>query len=331
LPAPGDRAAAVVVDLERTEIDDETATHLAEWVAAGGSLVVAGAPWAWPKELGVTPAPAGEAHRIEARRLLARGPGAAESDDDGDDDTVETPGGPIYATATEKAELAMGGGLRAGPGSERVAWLDDGTTYAVAVPHGQGWVTAVATAELLTNVALARPGNAAAALAILSNADREALKIAQPEDGMSPPSTPLAAMERAGLSLGLGHALVASLLLFLAAGVRLSRPVPDSPPARRAFVEHVEAVGELYRRGGHAAHALAAFAQFADYRLRSKMAPGTQDVPSLLATRARLPLDACQRLWSRAMAARADAPVGDELGILKELSAVYSAAVDQER
>jgi hypothetical protein len=334
LPEAGARSPAVLVDLERTEVDEDTAKHLAEWVAAGGSLVLAGDAEAWPKELGITALFSTDALGLEARRLLTRGgagPSDYDEDDEDEDDAPVTPSGPTYATRTEVGELAQGGGLRGGPESERIAWLDDGTTYAVAVPHGQGWVTGIATSELLTNAALARPGNAAAALAILSNADREELKIADAEDGVSPPSSPLAAIERAGLTLGLVHALAATLLLFLASGVRLSRPSPEAPAARRAFVEHVEAVGELYRRGGHAAHALSAFARFADHRLRARMPRGSTDVPSMLAARARVPLEVCQRIWTRAMGADPASPVGDELGILKELTAVYSRAVDQER
>jgi hypothetical protein len=276
---------------------------------------------------------------VEARRLLSRGGPASPPDDDENeedeaDDTALASMGPIYATTTERGVLAGADGLIAGPGAERVAWMNDGVAYAVTLPRGEGWVTAIATSELLTNAALARPGNAAVILALLSNADRQEVKIAQTEDGVSPPTTPLAAIERAGLTLGLVHALAAALLLFLAAGVRMNRAEPEPPPARRAFVEHVVAVGELYRRGGHAPHALAAFARFVDQRLRSKVQRGASDVPSLLAARAKMPVDACQRLWARAMAADPASPAGptgDELGTLKELARVYSSAESGER
>jgi hypothetical protein len=128
------------------------------------------------------------------------------------------------------------------------------------------------------------------------------------------------------------HALFAALALFLAVGVRLARPKPAAPPLRRAFAEHVEAVGALYARTRNAPHALAAYARFADERLRARMPRGTSDVPAFLASRARLPLDVCQRVWARAVAAKAGAPpLGDELAVLKELSAVYSAAMAQDR
>ena len=52
LPKAGERAAAVVVDLERTDLDDDTREHLVEWVDAGGVLVLAGNPYEWPKAFG---------------------------------------------------------------------------------------------------------------------------------------------------------------------------------------------------------------------------------------------------------------------------------------
>jgi hypothetical protein len=60
------------------------------------------------------------------------------------------------------------------------------------------------------------------------------------------------------------------------------------------------------------------------------MPRGTGDVAAFLASRASMPLDACQRLWARAVQAKAGAPpLGDELTVLRELSAVYAAAMAQ--
>jgi hypothetical protein len=333
MPASGARMPAVIVDAERTELDEDTLSHLRSWVDGGGSLVLAGAPGRWPKDLGIEPESSSAAsRRVLARRLLARGGPLPEDvdDDEEEDSSAPAPSAPVYALSVEQGTVARGAGLRA-QGGERIAWFEDETTYAIIAVRGRGSVVGIATPELLTNAALARPGNAALLLAILSNADSQAFQIAQPEDGVSPPSNPLAALSRAGLGLGLVHALVAAAVLFLAAGTRLHRPVAEPPPARRAFVEHVEAVGALYRRTGLAGHALAAYARFAEERLRARMPRGTADVPSFLAARAWLPVDVCQRVWARATAPRTDAPAGDELEVLKELSLVYSRATDQER
>jgi hypothetical protein len=58
------------------------------------------------------------------------------------------------------------------------------------------------------------------------------------------------------------------------------------------------------------------------------MPRGSADVAAFLASRARVPVEACQRLWARAVQAKAGAPpLGDELAVLRELSAVYAAAM----
>ena len=176
------------------------------------------------------------------------------------------------------------------------------------------------------------PGSASVLVAILASAGRSEFRFADDDDGVAPPSTPIAALLRAGLGLGLAHAAVFAVVLFLAAGSRLARPRPSAPPRRRAFAEHVEAVGALYARAGGARHALAAFAGFADQRLRARMPRGGGDVAAFLAAGAGLPRQACQRTWERAMQSRSKGPArGDELAILRELCALFAAATAQDR
>ena len=328
MPTPGEPSPAVVVDLVRTDLDDDTRDHLAEWVDAGGVLVLAGHPYEWPKAFGATGAfSTSPTHHVRARRMIGRK--GADADDDDDDDGS---GEPVYARTFEKGELASGVALGFSAATDRVAWFDDEMTYAAVLVHGKGLVVGVASDELMTNAGLARPGNAAVLVSILSSADRHEVRLAEEEDGVSPPSTPIAALLRAGMGTGLIHAVGASVVLFLAVGIRMSRPRPAPPPRRRAFAEHVEAVGALYGRTRNAAHALTAYARFADERLRARMPRGTSDVAAFLASRTRLPLEACQRLWVRAVQAKGGAPpLGDELAVLRELTAVYSAAMAQDK
>jgi hypothetical protein len=289
-------------------------------------LVLVGSPYSWPKAFGATTAVATAPYKLTVKRLLARSP-AAEADDDDED---ETPERTIYARTTERGVVSVGTALGFSGTTERVASFDDGMTYAAVLAHGKGYVLGIATNELLLNAPLARPGNAAAMVSIFSNTDRSEMRIADPEDGVAPPSTPIGALLRAGLGLGLGHALLATVALFFAVGLRLARPKPAIPPRRRAFAEHVEAVGALYARTRNAPHALAAYARFADDRLRARMPRGAGDVAAFLASRANMPIEACQRLWARAVQAKAGAPpLGDELTVLRELSAVYAAAMAQ--
>jgi hypothetical protein len=346
-PTEGERDPAVVVDMERTEVDDETSEHLVEWVSKGGVLVLLGSPTSWPKAFS-KPATAMATGKLTmtARRLLARSATGAPDDEEEEDSEEEDGGGPaaspepgqdqadgtpVYAESLEHANLARHDAMELGGPRQRVAWFDDGPMYAAVVSHGKGYVLGVASAELVTNIGLARPGNAAAMVAILSNADRLHFRLAEHDDGVSPPTSPIAALTRAGLGPGLLHGLLATLVLFLAVGIRLARPKPSPPPTRRAFAEHVEAVGALYARTRSAPHALAAYARFADERLRASMPRGGNDVPAFMASRAKVPLETCQRLWARAMAAKGGAaPLGDELAVLKELSAVYAATMTRD-
>jgi hypothetical protein len=334
-PKAGAREAAVLVDVNRTALDDETRENLEQWVKAGGVLVLFGWPPTWPKAFGEPKMTAASGKlTVTVRRLLARSAAGAADDDDeeGSDDDNEGQGGsPVYAEGLEHASVARSEGVNLGGANQRVGWFEGGPEYAAVISLGKGYVLGVASDELMTNAGLARPGNAAAMVAILSNADRLHFRLAQPDDGVSPPTSPIAALTRAGLGSGLVHGLLATLVLFLAVGVRLARPKPSPPPTRRAFAEHVEAVGALYARTRSAPHALAAYARFVDERLRANLPRGANDVPAFLASRAKLPLDACQRVWARAMAAKAGgAPAGDELAVLKELSAVYAAAVARD-
>ncbi len=301
LPQPGEPSPGVMVDVERVPLDAETRSHLVEWVDAGGVLVLAGSPETWPPEFGAV-----SATTCAPGDLRARGPAGS---------------------GTERGALAGAAALRAPDDSHRVGWFGDDSTYAAVVFHRSGSVLAIASDELFTNVGLSRPDNAAVAAVILSNADCSDLKVAHAEDGSSAPSTPVGALVRAGLGLGLVHALVAAVVLFLAVGVRMVRAKPAPPPPRRAFVEHVDAVGGLYARTRSAPHALAVYARFADERLRARMPRGTSDVAAYLASRAHQPLAVCRRVWERAMGTRVDEPpVGDELRVLRELSVIYEAA-----
>jgi hypothetical protein len=328
-----ERSPAVVVDAERTDLDSETRDHLVAWVDAGGILVLAGAPETWPRAFGIGPA-ISSAHAVTVRRRGLRPHGARQSAGAPQRDHS------ALAEEIEHAALASGAALEEPEAAERVASFDDGgTPYAAFVRHGRGFALGIATDELMTNVGLARGKNAGALVAILSKVNRVELRVAQEDDGVAPPTTPMAVLSRAGLDVALAHALAATLVLFLAVGVRMARARPAPPPRDRAFAQHVQAVGGLYARAGAASHALAAYAQFVEERLRGRMlrrrpalqpglASGATDIASFLASRTNLPVDVCRRLWTRALAAKAatSIPVGDELRILDELSAAYTAA-----
>jgi hypothetical protein len=255
LPEAGQRSPAVVVDARRTELDPETLDHLTAWVDAGGVLVLLGASAVWHGEF-VRRTSGSDHHRVTARRLPGRPNEVSGADEPEEEDA------PVLDEQLEHAELASGAGFDDATKGCAVAWFDDKTPYASVVPQGKGYVLGIATDELMTNVGLARDGNAGAMLAIFSNAQRSELRVAEEDDGVAPPSSPVVSLSRAGLGTALVHGLVASLLLFFAVGVRLTRPRPSPPPPSRPFAEHVEAVGALYARAHVTVHARDVYARF---------------------------------------------------------------------
>ncbi len=320
---PGDPPAAVLVDSETTDLDEETEAHLVSWVEAGGILVLAGSPSTFPAALGASSGGANDVREVNVRM---------PADEDQDDDD-ETPAAPRPEDVAARGMLARNATLHFADASARtVAWFPEGAAYAETRDMGSGTVLGLASDDLLTNAGLAHPGNAAATVALLSNVPLTHLWIAQKDDGVAPPASPIAALMRAGLGLGLAHGVGFIVILFLAAGVRMARPKPASPPPRRAFAQHVEAVGGLYARAGSAAHALVAYARFADERLRARMPSGASDVPAFLAARSSTSIEECRRIWARAMSAGdASPPRGDELDLLRDLGGLYAAATSQNR
>ncbi|MEO8877141.1 MAG: hypothetical protein ABI461_16225, partial [Polyangiaceae bacterium] len=221
-----------------------------------------------------------------------------------------------------------------------VSWIDDQTfvlattsddeDYAVGRIRGAGAIYAVASNDLFTNAGLAIPGNAGAAMAILANIPRDKFLFAAEGAGFSPPSNPFAGLISAGLGLPLAHALFATIILFFAVGIRLSRPRPDAPPRRRAFTEHIYATAAVYGKSHAAKHALASFGRYAENRLSKKLNRAATDVVSFLSQRSGERIEECAHLWGRALAAREaenDPPNGDEMKILQRLSAIYSRAM----
>lgn len=348
LPKAGAKAPAVIVDTDETKLDDDTAAHLLTWVEAGGALLLAGDPDAWPAELKAkelvshardekvaVKRPESEIPEAAPSRPTTRRPARPRRWDDDDDDDEPPPRvapRPLSSpTLPAKVEIrrALDWKGPEGTSPKALAWYDPSyAVYAATLDKGKGRIVGVASDELLTNAAVARGKNAAALVALVAATERDEVLFARPEDGIAPPSNPLSGMQRAGLGLGLWHALAAAVILFLAVGIRLARPRPAPPPTRRAFTEHVEATGALYARTGVASHALAAYAKFADERLRARMPRGMTDVPAFLAARTGANAATCERLWNRARGTRpTDSPRGDELEVLKELSALTAQAL----
>ena len=298
---------AILVDTDRTPIETTTELHLMRWVRAGGFLVLAGSPLRWPEQLGAV-LEASTSSEIEVDSLTGDGEPRVDR-------------GRLVRPAAMRFKEAL-------PVRVQVARTGDDKWYASYQPLDRGRVLTIASSDLLMNAELAQPANAATLVAILRLLDRAELRLARAEDGISPPTNPIAALERSGLGLALYHGLAATLILFIAVGIRLSRARPNPPQTRRAFTEHIEATGTFYHRRRAAAHALAAYARYAEERVRQRLPRGTPDVGAWLGQRSGVNVEECTQIWQRAITAHAVAiPHGDELFVLKRLSAIVSLAL----
>ncbi|MBS2014993.1 MAG: DUF4350 domain-containing protein [Deltaproteobacteria bacterium] len=312
----------VLLDPSAVPLDDDARAHLLRWVEAGGVLVLFDVPPQWASEIGVKPR--ATSHRdLEVSGELGGG--------------LRYRGGRVAVPSALEWKSAS-----------IIATLGD-DVYAAREVRGAGAIVVLAGSDLFTNAGAALPANATALVAILEEARRErpaqetsfhgdvaammpftsgrTLLVAREEDGISPPSNPFSSLLHAGLGKGLVHALAASLVLFLAYGIRHARPRPTLTPARRAFAEHVEATGAFYRRTRAFAHALAAYGRFADLRVRERLPRGADPV-TFLAARANVPAEEVERVWSRAMTAKVgEPPQGDELRTIKDLRALLAKAL----
>lgn len=301
MPMPSEGETPVLLlDIERVPLEDESSAHLMRWIEAGGVVMIFGGVARWPKELGARP------DHATTKNL-----------------TVETDRGPMAG-----AKLATAQALLL-PKAERIASLGD-RMYAARISMGRGAVLGVANDDLLTNVGVARPDNAAALVALVQAAapDASALTLARPEDGIPPPENPFASLVRAGLAKFAWHALAACGLLFLAVGIRRARPEPLAPPARRAFAEHVEATGAFYERARATGHALHAYGRFVELRLRERVPRGVEPA-AFLASRSGAPLAHAKKLYDRALAAKpGDEPQGDEIATIRELRQLLAKALE---
>jgi Domain of unknown function (DUF4129) len=314
LPMKGTEGPAVIVDTQKTHLDDETQAHLLAWVEQGGVLILAGDADEWPKE-------------VWAKRAVATGRDArVETPCPPEDDACAPPRIDHIRLAAPAAMTWPHEGRF--PAS---AALDSGELYAAVRAFKKGKVLGLASEDLLTNAGLSVHGNPSSLVALLESLDKTDFLVTRAENGVSPPDNPFAGLVRIGLGLGLAHALVFSALLFLSVGIRHARPVPVPPPPRRAFAEHVKATGALYERTRATGHALHAYAEYVDRELRAKAPRGTSPA-AFLAQRAESDPKDTAECYARALAARAfDRPNPQDLLVLRRLSALFSKAMASGR
>lgn len=305
IPTHDEGAPVVIVDVERVPLDAETEAHLMRWVEAGGVLVLFGSVTDWPAEL--VPR---TVHAPTRDLFITAGP----------------PHKPLEFSGARLARHAAFA-WKEGTDAQPLALLGT-TVYASKRRVGEGLVLGVANDDLWTNIGVMPRRNAAALVTLIRAVTplEGEVRVARSEDGIPPPSNPFAALLAAGLGKGAWHALAASLLLFLAYGIRHARARAAPGVPRRSFTEHIEATGAFYARAQARPHALAAYGRFLELRLR-ELAPRGTDPATFLATRSGASLERVAELYTRALTAKPDEPPrGDELDVIAELRELAAKA-----
>lgn len=285
----------LLVDAERVPLEAEARAHLLRWVEEGGALVLLGNAPSWPSELGAR-------HETASTRDLSISAQSLNHSQDLRGRVARADSLVLAKTSLSFDRAKLG---------ER--------TYATKLWVGSGLVLAIANDDLMTNVAMRVPGNPTALVTLLRDFAPELseIRVAKSEDGVPPPSNPMAALIAAGLGKGVWHALAAACLLFFAYGARHARARSAEIPTRREYREHVTAVGGLYARAHADAHALSRYGRF--FLLRAhELAPRGSDPLAHLATQANVPLTHVRELVARAESAD-DVRRGDERALIREL------------
>lgn len=258
--------------------------HLRTWTLEGGTLVLAGKPPQPPAWI--------EARFVDAGRdaspvVPAAHPPKAKPRATPAPAVTIPPGRWRVASEGGRPMLARGAGhyaLQLGPDEE-----------------GQGRVLVFADDRLFCNAALLAPLNARYLVSVLS-AGGKRLQFAGEMMGVVS-RTPLEAVSRGRLAPVMLQLALAALLFFVYRGAHFGRPRPEPPVRRRAFADHVRALGLTYARARAGRVSLEHYGAWATERLGERLRMGGATRLSAIA---------------EGIAARTGRPVGEVMRLLVE-------------
>jgi hypothetical protein len=198
----------------------------------------------------------------------------------------------------------------------------------VARAHkGKGAIVVISDPDFISNASMAAGDPARVLLPLLGSPKRVAVidRFSRAEGAKDP----YRAVAHSGLAPALSHALAWLVLLAFALGKSFGTPRDPVDPPRRAFSDHVRAVGRLYELAGASRHALGLYAGWALEQLNTRLRPGgTQrmlDLSNAVAQRTRRPEGKIAAILANASDAR-DRPDGpnaplEDLDTMKSLNA----------
>jgi hypothetical protein len=134
-------------------------------------------------------------------------------------------------------------------------------------------------------------------------------------------TNPVESVQRGRLGPALLQLMVLALVFFGYKGARFGRPVATEQSGRRAFVEHVQAVGLQYARAMAERHALALLGQYVVERLRERLGQaqrrGLSGLAEAVASRTGRPVGEVMRLLVEARDAAKGVPADQDEGDLE--------------
>jgi hypothetical protein len=243
-----------VIEPQVTEIlvaggePDQISSSLLEWVSQGGTLIVTGPSPALSTATGV---------HYDARDYS--GPLELSADFK-----------PTELALSAVAEHALSLPAPSPPGTQTYASLD-GRPYVATVPHGSGQVLFVGDSAFFENASLSVGDNAFFSVSLLRRPG-QVLELVGPWTGGGADS-PVLALTNAGLGLLLAQLCVLGLLFGWNGGAAFGTRRDPVAERRRAFQDHVLALGANYRRARATRFALATYGAWLIERLRDRLSP----------------------------------------------------------
>lgn len=236
--------------------DNASVELLRRWVTERGTLVLAGnMPAAFGRWLGHSAVPC-RSRTTTVKVSSAAGANMQEL-------RVQTPGRsclkPVPAAESQTT-----------PRTSVIAEIGD-EPYALSLEYPDGGeVILVADHLLFTNAALAVADDAAFVARLLARNNARRVELVTRLTGTAP-NTPLEAIGRGKLAPFMAQLMAFLGLLLLWRGTAFGKPRDAQASSRRAFSEHVRALGALYARAHAARHALAVVSPWVFDRLRERL------------------------------------------------------------
>ncbi len=251
--------SVVFLDAEMHRVDSQTRATVLQWVDRGGALILGGGATEWGTDIG------------------APLDGTASA---GTDVQLSETYGSLHAQVPEGSPV-FGASLQAQGVAASVA---AGRPYVVWLPRGNGRVLAFASPELLTNGALAVGDNPAAVVAMIRGfAGGRPIDFVETVEGES--RNPLRSLSEAGLLPLVLQVLLIVALFYLLVGRHFGTPRDRDVVRRRAFAEHVRALGTLYGRARTSRAALMTYAGFVTERFRERSIASQAGLAEVIAAR----------------------------------------------